>query len=73
MGLECIILYVVLMFVVGPVTVLYGVFIVVRRKVRLSAGRVHDGSAAAIAGTATMVIGFAFTFFLWYMAKFLPH
>jgi hypothetical protein len=73
MGVELLLLYLALMLVVGPGIMIYGVFIIVRRRVRLSRGKVLDGGAAVIAGTSTMIAGFAFTYFLWCMVKFFRH
>jgi hypothetical protein len=73
MGVEILLAYIALMLVLGPGTVLYGVLITVRRRVRLSRGKVLGGWEAVIAGIATMIAGIAFTYLLWYMGRFFPH
>jgi hypothetical protein len=73
MGVELLIAYFVLMLVLGPATVLYGIFIVVLRRGRLTPSRVLLGGKAVIAGIATMILGIAFTYFLWYMRRYFPH
>lgn len=73
MVVELLVLYTALMLILGPGMMLYGVLIAVRQRVRLTRGKVLDGEAAVITGITTMVSGFAFTYFLWYMARYFPH
>jgi hypothetical protein len=73
MGVELLFAYVVLMLTLGPLTMLYGFFIVARRRVRLTPGMVLRGGSAVIAGVATIIVGFTLTYFLWYMGRYLPH
>lgn len=60
------------MVFLGPGVVLYGLFITVRQKVRLTRRKVLKGDPASLAGVVTMAVGALMTFYLWYMIKFLP-
>jgi hypothetical protein len=73
MGVELLIIYFLLMLALGPVTVLYGFFIVVLQRVRLTPGRTLRGGGAVATGIAIMIVGFTFTYFLWYMGRYFPH
>lgn len=70
MGAEILLLYMALMLVLGPGTVLYGAVIIVRQSVRLSRGKVLDGGTAVIASIGTMLAGAAFTRFRWGMGHY---
>ena len=67
-----ILLYAAMLIVLGPGIMLFGVLITFRQKVRLTSAKVLDGGPAVIAGISTIISGFAFTYFLWYMARFFP-
>lgn len=73
MGVELLLIYMALMFLLGPGVVVYGACMIGRRKARLARGKVLEGWPAIIAGIATMAIGYAFTLFLWSMASYFPH
>jgi len=61
------------MLLFGPGVVLYGLFLTVRQKVRLTRRKVLKGGPASVAGVVTMVVGTLLTFYLWHMIGFLPH
>jgi hypothetical protein len=56
MEVELLIVYFLLMLALGPVTVLYGFFIVVLRRVRLTPGRTLCGGGAVATGIAIMIV-----------------
>jgi hypothetical protein len=73
MGVELLYLYIVIMLLLGPGTMLYGILIVVRQRVRLTRSTVLYGGPAVASGIAMISTGCAFTCFLWYMGRFFPH
>ena len=73
MGVEVLLLYLGVMLLLGPGTILYGLVMVVRQRATLSRGRVLYSGGAVDAGLATMLIGVLFTDFLWYMGRYFPH
>lgn len=75
MSVEILSLYFILMFILalGPGTILYGVLITVRQRVRLARDEVLIGWSAVAVGIITIIVGFALMYFLWCMGKYLPH
>lgn len=62
MGIEVLLAYLLLMLLLGPGTMAYGITIVVRRRAPLFRGKVLLGGAAVIAGTVTILAGLSFSY-----------
>lgn len=60
------------LFWVGPATAVYGIIIVIRRKVRLTRTRMLHGKQAVVAGLVTILWGVAFFVFqvYWTLAHY---
>jgi hypothetical protein len=73
MGIELLLLYMAALFLLGPGMVVYGVVLISRKQVRVTARRVLNGDSAILAGFFCVVVGVVFTALLWDMRGNLPH
>jgi hypothetical protein len=73
MGIELLLIYLAMMVVIGPGTILFGILIIVRQEVRLTRSKNLRGGTAVASGIFMLITGFVFSYFLWYMGRFFPH
>lgn len=73
MGVEILLIYVAMMLVLGPDTVIYGLRIICARRVRLRRDWELRGVWATFTGLIMIAIGIGFTNCMWYMARDFPH
>lgn len=73
MGVEILLIYVAMMLVLGPDTVIYGLRIIGARRVRLRRDWELRGVWAIFTGIITMAMGIGFTYDMWNMGRYFPH
>jgi hypothetical protein len=73
MGIEILLMYMAVMLLIGPGTILVGIVILVSQKVRLTRNKTLRGGTAVTSGILVIITGFAVTYLFWYMARFFPH
>ena len=71
-GIEMLLISSLMMLALGPGTVVYGLFVVMRRRVQAARKIALQGGVAVAAGLGLMIVGCATTWFFWRMAAYFP-
>jgi len=69
---DALLIYLLMMLALGPGTVVYGLFVIGRKRVRATRKVALQGGSAVAAGLVLMIVGCATTWFFWRMGAYFP-